>query len=111
MEFLMPPRKKKNNDLFFMTFVGEFVSILSTMDKTAMVQTEEGIVEESIPLVFQGYMLDMDDEYYYLGETQREVNRAIKKTSVNAIEIADQHDEFSEILDKAEVPSNKKNYN
>lgn len=111
MELMMPPRKKKSNDLFFMTFVGEFVSILSNMDHTAAIQTEEGTVEETAPMVFQGYMLDMDEEYYYLGETQREVSRAIKKVSVNAIEISDHKDEFTDLLDKAEAPSNKKNFN
>src|SRR5574343_512079 len=98
MEFLMPPRKKKSNDLFFMTFVGEFVSVLSTMEHTAMMQTEEGMVEETAPMILQGYMLDMDEEYYYLGETQMNVSRAIKKSSVNAIEITDRKDEFSDLL-------------
>jgi hypothetical protein len=104
------PKKKKVNDLFFITFIGEHVSVLTDFKTSQSVQTEEGTLEETSPLVIQGYMLDMDDDFYYLGETAEEI-RAVRKTTVSAIEITKPQDEFSDILDSVKTPENKKGYN
>jgi hypothetical protein len=104
-------KKKKTNEVFFLTFVGEFVSLLTSMVRTESVTAEEGTVEETIPLVFQGYLLDADDDFFYLGDTPNEVNKVVKRAVVNALEITRQKDSFSDILDNVDIPDNKKDFN
>lgn len=85
--------KKKKKDLFWTTFMGEFVEILTRVDSP-----------DRMPLVAQGYLLDRDDEYYYLGEGILEVDAAIKKTDVVIITSRKEKDPTLEVLENTPIP-------
>ena len=70
----MPPKKKQPNELFFLSFIGEVVSITTTLKASETLQLDEEVVQVDMPNTFEGYLLDVDDEYYYLGETSLEVS-------------------------------------
>lgn len=105
-------KKPVRSDTFFMTFIGEYVSVLTTMMVTKAFQTEDGVEEQTQPIVIQGFLLDMDDEFFYIGEVSNEVDRAVRKEFVNAIEIADENEStFDSILEHVEAPEDSKKYN
>ncbi len=55
----------------------------------------------------QGFILDMDDEFYYLGNTPEEIVRAVKRENVVYIEILNPDNEYRAILDEMEVPKDE----
>ena len=67
------------SETFFLTFIGEFVEVAGSFF--------HGEVE--VPIRIQGYILDSDDQFYFLGDTPEEISSAIRKTSVVYIEIVE----------------------
>lgn len=99
--------KKKPNELFFQVFIGEVVSITTTIKSSETLQLEEETVQVDIPNTFDGYLLDVDDEYYYLGETSKEISKAVRKDQSISIEIAQLKTAFDAILDEMDEPEEK----
>lgn len=82
------------SNTFFLTFIGELVEIIGTLTDAQK--------EVSIKIV--GYILDVDKEFLYLGDTPEFINRAIKRNKVDLIEIINVEQEFTEILENLEIP-------
>lgn len=97
-------------DVFSMVFLMEHVEILTKVRLNQGIETPDGIVDHESPLVVQGYILDVDDEYYYIGTTVEEVTEAVKKDVVDHISIIKVKDNFDEILDDMPTPT-KKDFN
>lgn len=104
-------RNKQGLDLFSSTFLGEYVGIMTKMKSTIVQESEESSVTQTAPMLLKGYLLDMDTNYYYLGDTANEVSQAIKKVQVFHIEIEKPMDALDHMLEGIETPSNKKAYN
>jgi len=81
------------NSLFLTTLVGEFVEILATYETSA-----------KMPLVIHGYLLDMDDDFYYIGNNPLEVRSVVKKDHVTFIEIMQTVDTNTAMLEEMPVP-------
>lgn len=64
-----------SDSIFFRSFVGEFVQVVST------VGTE--------PIEIYGYLLHADNDYYYLGAGLDRIDAAVKKDGVNIIQVDD----------------------
>src|SRR4029077_10299831 len=79
----------KMKSLFYDLFIGEYVFMLTTVDVTQVNNDEHGYYENKQPIKLLGYLLDMDDDYYYIGEFPDRVSQAIKKVNVVHVEIAD----------------------
>jgi len=83
---------------FFVSFVGEYVDIISKFVTATSKTTMTGVIS--------GFLLDIDEKFYYLSDDGQVVSRAIKCEDVMAIEIVQQktiHDialERLEIVDK-----------
>lgn len=92
--------RKKKTSMFFKTFAGSFLNIYTSLQTAQSVESEEGTAHSDTPLVFQGYLLDKDDEYYYLGSTPDEVNCSIRIDEVKFAVVA--NEETNE-----DVPSRK----
>jgi len=93
------------SDVFWATFTGEFVEILCE---------DVSIGENRLPLTVQGFLLDMDDEYLFIGEGPIEINAAVKKRLIAFISIIDPEDkkeEFLEILEDMPVPEGEDEIN
>ena len=104
----MPPKKKKSdNEIFFLTFVGEFVIMMTKLKTTTSSHTEEGSVEETNMATFDGYLLDVDDSFFYIGANGMEVSKAIRKDQVVYIEIIRPKDQYDGLLDNMKTNDDK----
>lgn len=54
-----------------------------------------------------GYILDMDDEFYYLGDDPEEIVQAIRRDKVIWIQILTPENSYKEILKELEVPDDE----
>ncbi len=94
---------------FFKTFRNEFVSILTRTQIEHTVSTENSIESMKTPLNIKGFLLDIDDEYYYLGMTQEFINQTVKIDEVIHIEIVpEEADLMEQLLVDGEIPSEEK---
>jgi len=103
--------KRKANDLFFQTFIGEYVLLLTKLKTTSIEHTEEGSTESTNLASFEGFILDVDDNFYYIGDDHQSVNKAIRKDQIVYIAITDPNSQYDTIMDEAKEPEDKKGYN
>lgn len=85
------------NDTFFLSFVGELVEMAGSF--------YHGDGENAIKTM--GYILDMDDEFYYLGDDPEQISQAIRRDRVIWIQILTPENSYKEILDELEVPNDE----
>lgn len=88
-------------DTFFLSFIGELVELAGSF--------YHGEQEAALKVV--GYILDMDDNYYYLGDTHEEITQAIKKDRVIYIQVLNPVNQFEEMLTQMEVPKDESQKN
>lgn len=95
-------QNKNASDLFWVTFVGEYVEVLCKFETP-----ESG----RMPLAIKGYMLDVDDRFYYIGNSPLEVISAVNKDDVAYICVIDNIDPAVEILQNTPVPEAEEEIN
>jgi hypothetical protein len=91
------------SNVLFETFIGEFVKIYTKQSVIEAAAVDDGRVEQSAPLVVQGYLLDMDSRYYYLGEHADRVSAAVAISQVVIIQEVQEKDLYGQILDDMEI--------
>lgn len=99
---------KEKIDLLFETFVGESVIILLDKEVEQTRQSETHIETLKSSLSVNGYIIDMDDDFVYLGYNPDSIAQAVKKSFIIHVEIANQEDE---LLSNIELPKDEKEYN
>lgn len=99
----MKKETKESYDLF-LNFIGEFVEILTPIYRKHIQGDESGVSDETIPIVIQGYILDMDDHRLYIGDTPEEVNQCIFKEDARIIRIVKENNPYDDLLDQMETP-------
>ncbi len=77
----------KTSELFKVTFIGEMVEIIVNSEAS-----------ETGKMIVQGYLLDFDEDYYYLGENPLAVSTALKRDLVSLISIHDLIDPSLDML-------------
>lgn len=87
---------KKSSDMFFSTFLGEYVEILCRYETAA-----DG------KMMLEGYLLDMDDDYYFVGHNPIEITAAIKKEDVSLVNIVNKVDPNVELLENMPIPDDE----
>lgn len=88
--------------VFFSTFIGENVEVLC---KTTI--TQSGIAS---PIVVQGILLDIDENYYYFSDDGTNVSRALAKNEILFIEIIDDaKSQYSQMLESLTIEKDKAN--
>jgi hypothetical protein len=97
--------------LFFQTFVGEFVEVTTDIMIKTQIDTEEGIALQESPLSIQGFLLDEDDKYYYLGSGPGEIEHAVKIENVKAIGIAKVKSVYDDVFDAMPDPEKDEEIN
>lgn len=90
--------KKVDNTIFYNTFVGEHVSLVTNIPLTQDKHTEEGILSQSIPLSLEGILMDMDDRFFFLGAGDI-VTHAVKIDEVILIEIMQEEHPLDQVFD------------
>lgn len=98
---------KPKLDRLFEVFAGEIVSIMLNKDVEQTRQTETKIETLRSSIVVNGYLVDMDDDYVYLGLESDIINQAVKRAFIVHMEIVDNLDEIIDIT----VPATNKGYN
>ena len=104
-------KKEETTSLFHLSFVGELVEILMPLYRKNVQGNEEGIMDQTIPIVVQGYILDADDEFLYLGDTPEEITKGIKREDVRYIEVIKEANPYDEVLDNMPTPNGKNGAN
>ncbi len=69
----------KENKLF-KRFLGKNVNIIMSNIKGSQETSDGTIIQGNV--IITGYLLDEDDEYYYLGKTDEEIDEALRKGDV-----------------------------
>ena len=96
---------KKPFKLFFNTFVGEYVEMMTNVKSSTQMQHEDGSIESGeYPWIIHGYLLDEDDDYYFIGINSDSVNSAISKNIVLSVSISEP--EEVKILKAIKLPEN-----
>lgn len=106
--------KEKDLTTFVLAFENQNVIITTNLTTNQSVHDESGMpITESLPLYYEGVLLDYDEDYYYLGETNNpnEITQAINKKSVIHIMVHEKKDEFETLLDQLPAPKNKQDVN
>jgi hypothetical protein len=88
-------------ETFFLTFVGELVEVAGSF--------YHGDQENAIKIA--GFVLDVDDEYYYLGDTPEEITQAIRRDRVIYIQILEPINPYLDALKELEVPEDETKQN
>lgn len=83
-------------DTFILSFVGQFVNIV------CKIPNEQGaLLTEQ-----EGFILDRDEEFLYLGRTSREIDYCIKRNEVVLVESVAHKTKYEKALDKLPIPNN-----
>jgi len=98
--------KKSEPSSFFLSFVGEFVQIITSMQFMGAPGLKNAPDDAALPLIIEGYVLDSDDQYTYLSPDGVEIKQAVKNNMIVYIQVVSAVDEATEILDS--LPNNIK---
>ena len=98
--------KKTEPDSFFLSFVGEFVQIITNMQFTGAPGARNAPEDAVLPLIVEGYVLDADETYTYLSPDGVEIKQAVRNDVIVFIQILDTVDEATELLES--LPNNMK---
>lgn len=87
------------SSIFAQTFIGSHVELLTRFKTSEL---------EAIT-TYQVFLLDADNDYYFVGETPDEVTAAIRKSTVFSIEFVKTVDKNREALEKFSVAGRNEN--
>lgn len=87
----------------FEIFAGERVILMTKLMVSEKTASEVREVQKDTPLSIEGYLLDYDDKYYYLGHTDKEVTSAVAIPQILLIQQIGIEDPYSEFFDKADT--------
>lgn len=99
----------KKSNLFFETFVSEFVEIIQDFEVTTRVDVGEDHTEEvRMPHIVQGMVMDVDSDFVYLSSDGADLTQAIPLNSIKYVSIIDL---AQEALDQMPDPDDDVSYN
>lgn len=101
----------KEQDLFYLTFIDEFVEILIPIYQKNIEGDENGVSDQTLPLVIQGYIIDMDHNRIYLGDTPEEITHSLFRDDAKLIRIIKETNPYDDILEHMPTPENKEEEN
>lgn len=84
-------------DTLFEYFAGEYVVVMVNRDMEQTVQTDTKVETTKIPISFGGYLLDIDENFLYMGEIPDAVSSCIKRAEVIHIEISSEEEDIPTI--------------
>lgn len=92
--------KDPGKDVFWVTFAGKFVEVLCKYG-----------TKENMPLVIQAHLVDIDDDYYFLGENPIEIDSVIKRQDVVFLSVIKERDPTIEVLEDMPIPETEEGAN
>lgn len=97
----------KDPGTFFLAFVGQHVII--TLD--VMSSVTDGTVTESLPVFYEGILLDFDQESFYLGETPNQITQEIPRNRRINVRLSNDDEVTKEFLNQIPRPENESEIN
>jgi len=91
-------------EIFNLIFIGEYVEIVTKLSQRKVQGDEDGVSDETLPLVLVGYVLDRDDEFLYMGDTPDQIVGGIKRCDISYIKIIQEQNPYDEIMDSTPDP-------
>ena len=107
----MTKKKKNINTELYLAFIGEFVEMATNVIVSRSEQNEDSVITSNEPLSIQGYLLDIDDEFYYIGSTPDGMSAVIRRENVMLMTITEEENLLEDILNSMDVPTNKEEIN
>lgn len=80
-------------------FFGQYVRITMDMLISQSMEDGEERVTKTLPLGYDGVLLDEDDIYYFIGPDFHSISDMIRKDMVMSISVIEQKDELTELLE------------
>ena len=87
-------------------FIGRHVSILLRHGNITTSVSEAGVQIDETPLIVNdGYILGMDEQYFYLGDSPEGISSAVNRSDVSVITITepDSEDDSFSLANKSEM--------
>lgn len=72
----------------FENFAGEHITILLNKDTKQTVEIDGRLQIIQSPALIEGYLIDEDDEYYYIGHNDKSFNQVVNKKYIVHIELS-----------------------
>ena len=90
------PVKKETSSILFEIFCGEAVSVMINRYVEQVEQNETTVKTLKTSLSIQGFLIEVDDDYVYLGYDPDVICQAVKKDSI--VHIETMTDELDDIM-------------
>jgi len=86
-------------------FIGHYVMLLLKQNMVRSSATEAGMESDETPMVHEGYIVGMDDTYFFIGDKPNSISAAIRREEVTVINISspDKEDESFSLANKLEM--------
>lgn len=99
-------------NLFVDCFVREYVMVLTSLTTSSDQEDGQGgYFSVAKPLYILGYLIDVDKENLYLGDTTNLITKAIPKHNVVCVEITEELTDDDEVLSNFPVPTERSGVN
>jgi hypothetical protein len=95
-------KRKLTSNRFFDTFAGEEVRIFTKVSVSEGIETEQGTIKQEAPMTVVGFLLDFDEEYYFVGDGPDQVSSAVKIDQVALIQEVKKLDHYDLMLEGAD---------
>lgn len=94
-------KKEKNpfNEIFALNFIGLEMEIMLNLYSKSEQGDEHGTLMEQNPLALRGYILDIDQDWVYMGDTPDSITKFIRKDMIAGGNIVKSDDGFDDILE------------
>lgn len=92
--------KPKISDTFFSSFIAQYCEIMASLETP---DTKSGVM----PMVMNAYIVDADDEFFFLGSNPLEITIAVKRDAVNFIQIIEDLSEEELLLNNMPKPESE----
>lgn len=92
--------KNHIDTLFWKTYGGENIFVTSNVQQTHRITMPDGTATESLPLYFEGILMDMDDKYLYIGDGKK-ISSSIREDFILEVQIkekAEAEDQYTRYL-------------
>lgn len=98
----MSVKKKSEPSSFFLSFIGEYVQVITSF-QLATADSPDA----AMPLIIEGFILDADDTYIYMGEAGDDnIKQAVKNDFVVYVHVIERENEVEELF--SSLPKIKK---
>lgn len=94
---------------FYLAFSGQDITVTTNiMTKQAVGTDGNGYtIVETVPLFYEGVLLDSDSQYLYLGKSGEEITQAVNIKNIVHVMVTEEDNVYDEILNKMPEPTNE----